>query len=40
MTDVIVPLPVPGKVCPAAKAIRPLLLILSPVSAGAAVPEP
>jgi hypothetical protein len=31
---------VDGNVCPAAKVIRPLLEIESPVSVGAAVPEP
>ncbi len=35
-----VPGPVPGNVCPTAKVKMPLLLIFSPVSAGALVPEP
>ena len=40
VTPVIVPLPVPGKVWPAAKAIWPLLPIFSPVSPAADAPEP
>src|SRR5579864_1878745 len=39
-TLVTVPDPVPGKVCPAANVICPVLLILNPVSDGTAVPEP
>ena len=34
LTVVTVPLPVPGKVCPEAKLITPLLAMESPVSAG------
>ncbi len=34
------PLPLPGKVCPGAKVMRPLLLIESPVSLGLATPVP
>src|ERR1700722_10273804 len=40
VTPVIVPLPVPGNVCPVANVRMPLLLILNPVSVGAVVPEP
>src|SRR5579862_6974113 len=40
-TLVTVPVPVaPGNVCPLAKVIIPFLAIFSPVSLGAAVPEP
>src|SRR5579863_869121 len=38
VTPVMVPSPVPGKVCPLAKVICPLLAMLSPVSAGFPVP--
>ena len=38
-TLVTVPAPVPGKVCPVANVIWPLLARLRPVSAGELVPE-
>ena len=40
VTPVMVPAPVPGKVCPLANVILPLLAICSPVSAGTLVPDP
>ena len=40
VTPVIVPGPVPGNVCPVAKVKTPLLLTLSPVSAGVVAPNP
>src|SRR5579864_2416290 len=39
VTPVIVPFPVPGKVCPAANVICPLLAMFRPVSAALLVPE-
>ena len=39
-TPVMVPLPVPGNVCPEANVKMPVLLIFNPVSAGLLVPEP
>src|SRR5262249_3601756 len=40
LVTVPLPVPVPGKVWPAAKVMRPLLAIFNPVSVGAAVPFP